>query len=565
MLHQLLNTATSDIAASCTLTAAEISRIPAELRSILSKVQFALRMKLDVPLSALCGVLEQAAASAAVAEQSAKQIAANEDLLALFLDLLSEGLHSAADVSKTQLLNISQKLFMSLQLKEKCCAKALPWLLELFEKGDDSVEVPRAAASTLICLLSGSKGNKKLVGGSCEHIANALTRSSDFFFQVQCAEILFRIHTHNAAVLAQASIPAQLLDGIRRLPNDVNLFAEMQRAVQAFNTSSKRPDMMSYDVLGVVWGPVDVCGGTTLHFSKSALMFFLSPKDTHIVGDQVTILFSQIRSVKIAKDHKLCIKLQYPPDRLQQLVHPQVDDAVDSLEFAVTQRTLSELMSSPVHNWILESKKARNQPAERPTAAAAAKLPVKRPRAADDHARQMSERSANVSFAHGKDDEEDVMEQLRHAVKDKVARQQAGHREAIRKLVDQAQRAVDDMKAANARERDLFEVEMRSNVDSIRLADASQKEEIRLAVDKLNEELGRVQAVGDAIQAEIGSCEMLLGHSMDAALQAELKHLTALKTRVDEDVKKMEEVLANLISAANPLRFLASYLSNAEK
>lgn len=220
------------------------------------------------------------------------------------------------------LLSMSlQLLCQRVKLKELFGAALPISLLEYLERVEDlhlvhGHEVSRSCARILIDLLRGSYVNKNrvsLLAGKRGFGAKCFARSGDIFLQMQCVEILFRLHLHNPSVflvqVASASssgctFPTFIRDSISRLQNNERLLNEIVNLLNLYHmeyanegmcervggspNSVKAPLPNSLirhvDVVNLTIGrgEAEMCGHASMYFSHHLVVVLLPRSSSSI-------------------------------------------------------------------------------------------------------------------------------------------------------------------------------------------------------------------------------------------------------------------------------------------
>ncbi|RNF23145.1 uncharacterized protein Tco025E_02893 [Trypanosoma conorhini] len=598
----------------------DVLLVLSELETILRKSLYAVRYALVSPFSVFLHLLLQPAILECQEVSRALLVPVEEgrciDLLADICATLlrAEQRTFRGKVNMEGFFELVQQLCASATLKDPLGVVLMPCFLTFLHvavESEDDYRQCRACASVLITLIRGSKANKNRMSVECGRIGEALTKSNDIFFQMQCVEMLFRLYTHNRTVLSTSTLPEFLKKGVAELPNDANLLKSVQTLLDAYNMEYARFERLQFTALRIEAGGEEVCGHTSMYFSPLILVIMIPGCS----GDNITIPYEHIRSVKLSKERKLGLRLHVIPARLSHLM--SLESATETLMISLTQSTFSAIRSSGIHEWIAERK--RRVPVSRirqqletavlPTAAAPAAA------VGNSHSRTASvqdpelvpgenghfishpapcEAPENVSPKRGvnvpqqrirsrpsspkgkqptteakaeKESEEangvhgQALRQLHEAASHKLARMRQDCQGELQCAVDFMQEELEKMRRLNARERDEFEASVREDLIAVRESEAQVKARAAECVQSLNQELTEIQALSELLKGEVDKLRENLSAALKRSEAVEEESLVRLKSIVDEDMKSMEETLLHLVASTNPLSFLANYLT----
>ncbi|EAN82226.1 hypothetical protein C3747_34g349 [Trypanosoma cruzi] len=597
------------------VTDGDLSVVFREMETIMRKCLYAVRHALVAPFSVFLHLLLQPAILECQDVSRALLAPIEEgrciDLLAGICDTLlrPEQHEFRGKLNIEGFFELIQQLCAFSTLKDPLGVVLMPCFLTFLhvavEKEDDYRQ-GRGCASVLITLIRGSKANKNRMSVQCGLIGEVLTKSNDIFFQMQCVEMLFRLYTHNRTVLSTSTLPDFFKKCVPELPNDENLLTSIQTLLDAYNMEYASFKRLQFTALLIEAGNEEVCGHTSMYFFPLILVIMIPGCS----GDNITIPYEHIRSVKLSKERKLGLRLHVIPVRLSHLMSHDGDK--DTLMISLTQSTFSAIRSSGVHEWIADRKRRvpisliRQQIEASSlvtTAAAAARSFNSRNATINDtgfipdenghsisvptasHASekvfpnrgvkmQRQQTHSEPSSPNGKQPatekkevevakevEEYALRQLHEAASYKVARMRQDCQGELQCAVDFMQEEVEKMRRLNARERDEFEASVREDLTAVRQAEAQLKARAAECVQSLNQELTEIQALSELLKGEVGRLREKLLVALQRSESVEEESLVRLKSMVDEDMRSMEENLLQLISSTNPLSFLAKYLS----
>lgn len=572
-IQLLLSTPTDDIQECPVVEPDDVKVVTSNLENILSKCLYSVRLKLAFPLEILLTVLRQAADLQL--EKVCKAILQTTQegfCVDMFCDLAVQLLSKKSASFRLQFetecfFDLVQILCGSSTLKERLGPELSQPFLHFMRDTplhDDDYRVHRNCCSALITLIRGSRANKNRLGVECSTISECLEQSSDFFFQMQCVEVLFRLHTHNHTVLAQTPMNDFLRRGITALPNDATLLLSIQKLLDNYNAEFNADCVLSFTALRIEVDGVEVCSHTTLYFSP-LLLIVLLPGGT---GDSLTIPFEHIRSVKLSKDHRLGLRLNTIPLRLLDTM--AVEQGRDTLHVFLTQATLKELRSCSVHQWIAERKRCAPQ---RAGPAVQHPPPQTGSRSTSAQSCPVSERPANFSSHQGpmkgniggtanesKVNVGSDLEVIHRAASIKATRYREEQREELQRGVDQVQDVLEEWRRQSAKERDQFEASFSEDMTTIRKSEAVLKESAAECVKNLNTELEDVQALGALLKAETDKVRERLAKAVGKSEGVEEAFLLHIKQSVDSRMQEMESSLVS-IEASYPLDSVSQYVT----
>ncbi|EKF32379.1 hypothetical protein MOQ_003769 [Trypanosoma cruzi marinkellei] len=595
------------------VTDGDASVVFREMETIMRKCLYAVRHALVAPFSVFLQLLLQPAILECPDVSKALLAPIEEgrciDLLAGICDTLlrPEQHNFRGKINIEGFFELMQQLCTFSTLKDPLGVVLMPCFLTFLhvavEKEDDYRQ-GRGCASVLITLIRGSKANKNRMSVECGLIGEALTKSNDIFFQMQCVEMLFRLYTHNRTVLSTSTLPEFFKKGVPELPNDENLLTSIQTLLDAYNMEYASFKRLQFTALLIEAGNEEVCGHTSMYFFPLILVIMIPGCS----GDNITIPYEHIRSVKLSKERKLGLRLHVIPVRLSHLMSH--DGGKDTLMISLTQSTFSAIRSSGVHEWIADRKRRvpislirqQIEALSLVNAAAAAaesfnsrhstihdtgSIPdenvhsISVPNACHVSEKgfpnrivkmQRKETHSEPSSPNGKQpapEKEEVevakedyaLRQIHEAASYKVARMRQDCQGDLQCAVDFMQEELEKMLRLNARERDEFEASVREDLTAVRQAEAQLKARAADCVQSLNQELTEIQALSELLKGEVGKLREKLLAALQRSESVEEESIVRLKSMVDEDMRSMEDTLLQLISSTNPLSFLAKYLS----
>ncbi|KAG5488109.1 hypothetical protein LSCM1_08174 [Leishmania martiniquensis] len=389
-LESLLSAPTDIIAECPVIGPSDVQLVAAHLEAILQKCLYCVRLKLPHPLGVLLTVIGDAGDLQAHKVCVGLLQPAEEGTCAdLFCDLSAQLLARRYAAFRLEFdvevfFKVMQLFCCSAPLKDRLGARLGDVLLGFLKDVDlhaDDYRVHRNCCSALISLLRGSQANKNRFGPECATIAACLDASSDFFFQMQCVEVLYRLYKHCHTFLTHAAAPGAsaslcpssinamasgvsinpyLLRGIEELPNDSTLLICIHQLLDNYNRDVHPDKILTFAVLHIDVAGATVACATTLYFSPLLLLVPLwgtgSSSSSGGGGGYLTIPYEHVRSVKLTKEHKLELRLSVIPAKLSHVMS-LTENGMDRLHVSLTRTTMRDLRTSVVHEWVAERKR----------------------------------------------------------------------------------------------------------------------------------------------------------------------------------------------------------------
>ncbi|KPA73689.1 hypothetical protein ABB37_09618 [Leptomonas pyrrhocoris] len=595
VLEALLNSPTDDIGECPPIQGpSDVQLVSLNLEVILNKCLYCTRLTLPLPLEVLLSIVGDAGeVQPDKVCAGLLHMAEEGTCLDLFCELTSHLLSRKAAALRLQFdvecfFKVLQLFCCSAALKDRLgggLGKTLLGYMKDFEMHGDDYRVHRSCCSALISLLRGSPANKSRFGPECAVIAVCLENASDFFFQMQCVEVLYRLYKHRASFLTDvqasssaAGLSPYLLRGIEELPNDSTLLLSIHQLLDNYNRDEHPDRVVAFPVLHMEVDGVAVSRATTIYFSPLLLVVLLTGSSA--TGGYLTIPYEHVRSVKLSKDHKLELRLYVVPAKLA-LVMSVEGEGRDKLLVSMTRATMHELRTSVVHQWVGERK--RNAPRRvvqrvRPPALVAphsspsnsglaqgtrdpsSSNAGSRPRASSRRAteeeprgrggRSQEEGAADDAQGGENGGEENFLSEVHRAASVKAARYREEQQAHVQRAVDAVKGELDDLRRGNARERDQYEASFREDMEVVRRSEAVLKESAAECVQALNGELDDVQALGALLKAEVDRLREKLAKSLGKSEGVEEAFLVRIKQSVDTRMREMEETLFTVASSA---------------
>ncbi|CCW64312.1 unnamed protein product [Phytomonas sp. EM1] len=278
-------------------------------------------------------------------------------------------LHSSGT---TELIQVVSSLCDSEALKDKCgdlfMSDLAHLLARVYEDKDEAkrhFHVQRAVTTALINLVKGSKQNKLRLG-SWKFVANCCMASVDVFFQLQCAELLFRVSRQRRSVLMELedSLPQDILKKLSALPNDSTLLRRMIDLIQDLNSGN--PEVLQFFLKQVDAADSMLTESTEAYFTPHYFTVMVTSSN----ADNITIPYKFIRSVTLGKDGRIIIKLEDFPVKLEALLSHT--PGMDTVTLHLTVDRLRAFKQSAIRGWIVSEltvkKSNTSQQSEQPPA-----------------------------------------------------------------------------------------------------------------------------------------------------------------------------------------------------
>eukprot|EP00796_Vickermania_ingenoplastis_P010748 gene10748-7476_t len=543
--------------------------------TLVDKLLYGVKRRLSVPVEVICSLLEacgkaqpellERALTSAAPDSTEHICEAAERALA------GRGGQGCAPLP---LLRMLAPLCCRATLKESLGAALPRHLLEYMEAveahADDGFEVSRSCASLIIELLHSSQANKNrisLLGG--KRLGRCVEATGDFYFGMQCVEILFRLHLHNtSAFLAQSTVSDSLRTAIAQLHNDTNLLKEIQALMDLQISEAATPRIHHVDVVHLMAGGAEVGGHVSMYFSRHLLVTVLPGS----AGQHFTIPYEHIRSVKLSKDNRLGIRVHVIPEKLALLMSLE-EEGKDIIHALLTPAALQRLRSCGVHQWIAERKKIAPRPITRPPVL----IPFLPKRDAEEAAGDNQNRVAGVRRPREEAAAEQgvasapaggapsTAEQSQEETARLASRRAAQHREICAERCSRAREglhaAVERMQRENNLERERMERSTLEDIAAIEQMEASMKSSATEAIESLNAELEQVQALGALLASETEQMRQRLAQAVGAAETVEHTALEQIKAFVDTEVRSLQHTLETMLSQSGPAAIAISCLS----
>jgi hypothetical protein len=224
------------------------------------------------------------------------------------------------------------------------------------EDPSSTYQTTRAAATALINAVKQSKTNKLRIR-DWRFVGRALAVTCDFFLQLQCCELLFRVSRVDKGLLESLALsedlPRAIVDMIKKLPADATLLTAMTGVIENYNASF-RPDknVLGFDVLRVMVGETPICNTLTgVFFAPCFVVIMLNNS-----ADNVTIEYEQLRSIHLLPDFHVQLLLDSIPFKILPLLQGKKDPAV-VLQLAGPDQ-LQRFKDAPLRSWICERRDA---------------------------------------------------------------------------------------------------------------------------------------------------------------------------------------------------------------
>lgn len=311
------------------------------------------------------------------------------NLLELFRSVVMKNPQGSTE-AQIELLSLFEIAGESVQHKDRMGEVLMGDLMSIFaglhmETPPRSFVVKRLFATLLLSLVKQSRDNKARVS-SLQFCGTALQDSTDFFFQMQCVELIFRVTRVHRHTLKSAGLPRSLEAGIEKLPNDPTLVEKLVFALEQYHATLSPPRLYTYPVIRADAGNEILHKDVRSFFTPTMMLVF----DPDFSGMNLTVDYSTVRSVRITRDNKIVIRVHTAPPGTEKAVNPD-DDERGNITLHMNTQTIADIKQSDVNRWITEAiKKAKHtkpsapahQPAPTAVAAPAPAAPVGAPQAA---------------------------------------------------------------------------------------------------------------------------------------------------------------------------------------
>lgn len=588
-VKELLQLPTDEVRACVfPLSDVEVTLVLCELGKLLQRWLYATRYKLVSSFEVFLHLFVH------VADREPKRIAN------AFLGSCKEGQHLSllADVCETLfspsrislLAEVDVELFLTFLkflcdipvLKDRLGNVLVKILLEFLSAAverDGDYRQPRACASVLITLTRGSKANKDRMKVECDRLGEALEKTTDVYLRLQCVELLFRLHVHDGTVLATSSLCGLLKRGVPKLPNDEHLLTNMLALLESYDADREVPRILQFTTILVEVDSIQVCGPTKIYFSLSMLVIMM-PGYT---GDNITIPYEHIRSMKLTRERKLGLRLHVVPPQLSGIM--SFEALKDTLTVSLTQATVDAFRASGIRDWVAARKNfaplgSAREVRDTSTKLYALSVPETEKRGNTEGYNAGEGRAAKrdelgMPFLEIKEEghpsgggrgngDMGMFHDLNEVATSKVTRMRQDCRRELQSVFHFAEEEIEKMRRTNASERDAFNTSLKEDLIMIRRVGAQVKTKTAECVESLNQELTETQALGELLRDELGKLQDSLTSALHSSEEAEVGHLIELKTLVDAEMKSIKDKLMRLVSLAGPFRTLGNHTLQRE-
>jgi hypothetical protein len=251
----------------------------------------------------------------------------------------------AAQIDVVELL---QYFTEAAETKEECGERFMVRLARVFEEPQVHFALHRVLCTNLIGLVKCSKDNKLRLP-SYSPVVKALLTTTDYFLQLQCTEVLYRVSRQHPLLLEKVKdeLPAMLFDGIRSLPNNGDLFTRMSSLVADWNRTREPRLILDFGVSNVDAGGKKLTGATTVFFSPKILIVIIE----NTSADNVSIEYTTIRSLRFRPGAGLVIRLREPPAAIADRLTIG-EDGKDSITLNFVPAAVEDFKRSNIQKWI---------------------------------------------------------------------------------------------------------------------------------------------------------------------------------------------------------------------
>lgn len=269
------------------------------------------------------------------------------DLHAVFLATVSSNSPFPVDV-QVDVLELVQLAADAAETKERTGELFMQRLAELLADSGSHFSLQRAVCTAIINLVKCSKANKLRLP-SYTPVCRALCATTDYFLQLQCVEVLYRVTRQNRHLLDAVAdeLPAELVAGIKQLPNTAELFHEISAMLTAWNESRDPRLIIDFGAKKTDVGTSSLTGPTRLYFSPEFVMVMIP----NTAADNVTIEYTRIRSVRLGKDNKVMFRLREPPLSIADRITVN-EEGKDALTVQFDAESLAAFKQSRIQSWI---------------------------------------------------------------------------------------------------------------------------------------------------------------------------------------------------------------------
>lgn len=237
-------------------------------------------------------------------------------------------------------------------------------------------KVPREATARLIDLVRSSSKNKTLPR-SWRVVVTQLLHSNDFFHQLQCIELVFRITRQPRGVppsdhpllrskdfAGPGGLPRNIAERIRDMPADSRMLCaarEVCADVCTEQSQRRAPNRVQqlFSVKGVTFASQHLSDNAVISFGPHYLVLMVCPD----AADNVTIPYADVASVRTGRDGAITIRLLRTAEDLRVLL-PDIpaDDHGGQFILSLDAADALRFKEGPIVSWF---KLAREQLSEK--------------------------------------------------------------------------------------------------------------------------------------------------------------------------------------------------------
>lgn len=544
----------------------DLQLVAANICALFQKLLYGFKRNLVAQVSVVLYVVSECINHSLASLEDALAITRGEEGIAFLCEIISIFLSAGRDFDSvkeycTQMMKLTHFLCNDITVKEYVGSRLPSVLLCYMEDVDahnlDSYEINRSCASLVIELMHGSPANKnRLSFLASKGLGNCIHKTGDYYFQMQCVEVLFRLHLHNPSVFLEqnTSLGGTLRDSIGQLQNDVHLLSQIRRLLDAFNSQQSSIRIHQIEAVHLVAAGSEVNGNVSMQFSRSLLVIILSDAP----GNHVTIPYEHIRSVKLSKDNRLGIRLHVIPEKLSLIMSLEKEGG-DMIHALLTSAALNQLRCNRIHQWILDRKKLMSQTNNPQTFRQislnrkfADSLPSA---AAGPHQEKQKQNEKDEGIK--RPQQPSPLDELSRSAQIKSSLYQEDRDQRVSQTRESVSAVLEEMHRQIMNERKQLEVCTQQDLLAVQEAEESMKLSASDTVQELNLELAEVEALGMRLVEEAKKVDAKLLQAIGNLEGVEEGCLSRIRTLVEADCRSLKEVIGKLMVQAGPMYSLS--------
>nr|CCC46980.1 conserved hypothetical protein [Trypanosoma vivax Y486] len=452
---------------------------------------------------------------------------------------------------------------------------------ENLEEARACFQTQRAAAASLIQLVKGSKQNKQRIL-SWEFLAKCCALSVDFFFQLQCVELFFRVSWHNQALLTNLGthLHPTVIERIRQLPNDSTLITKMAEVVASINNG--REDVLIFPLTSTDVASAKVTGDTVSCFTEKYFVVIVMSDN----ADNITIPYDTIRSVMLRKNGRVTFRLNEFPSKLELLLTRAPGE--DTVSLVMDPERLDAFKASSIRSWIvatLDSRRGQRQKSgdeninsDRKSGSTALLFSRER----QDTSSEKKHRAESVSLVEGNKTTDFGSRQVAPAFNEETGTDKlhesaaAGvlgndgninkRTAALSATMVNIQHLVDGGRCIINDHREAFRHGAEKNIQNIESCLQASQEKATLMVERLNDALQKLKDGNAAIHDQLACIEIQLQVTLEESREKEAKRYDLLRAEGEERIEQLEHMLdSQLMRRSSPLKAISRFLQTDVK